>query len=251
MLPWLEMIPRYERNRRFAVLVCHLDDSGEKREPIVTLAGYLGTAANWSDFEQRATAFFNDKGVDYLHTVELHHLRGEFEGWDRDETLAFATTFFEMVADAAPVGLEFSVLKSIFNRNKSDLKKVREGSPATFCFKGLLQNMMCDEAIQTVLAMDGVDLSFVVESGPRSEPILKDFNRLKAAGAFRGVLRSMTIEDKKKFKGLQAADFLAYFSRRLRCMDKWHPHFNDELAFFQAATRPIAVHSHFLATAFS
>ena len=233
------------------MIVCHLDDSGEDQDPIVTLAGYVGTAQGWERFESQARVFFDSKAIEYLHTVDLHHQRGQFKGWSRAETLAFSTELFKMVNAAAPVGMEFSVVKSIFDRGKRDLGMKREGSPLTFCFKGLLQNMMADEGFKEVFAMDGVDVSFVVESGKRSEPILLEFNRLKGLGAFNGVLRSAVLQDKKKLIALQAADFLAYFSRRLRCMDKFHPRFEDERRFFEAATSGVNIHHQFLATGFS
>lgn len=233
------------------MLVCHLDDSGEKAEPVVTLAGYVGTAEGWARFEPQSRDFFDSEGIKYLHTVDLHHLRCQFDGWDRARTHAFATRLFEMVGDVAPVGVEFSVDKKEFNRGKREMGMTREGSALTFCFKGLLQNMMADPAFADVLSWDGVDLSFVVESGQRSEPMVKEFDRLKAIGAHGGVLRSMVLEDKTSLIALQAADFLAYFSRRLRCMDKGHRRFGDELEFFQTATKGVKVHHQFLATGFS
>jgi len=233
------------------MLVCYLDDSGEDKEPVATLAGYLGTENGWADFEGQARAFFDEAGVDYLHTVDLHHLRKQFDGWDRGRTLAFATRLFELVGEHAPVGVEFSVDKASFNQSKIDLGKKREGSPLTFCFKGLLQNMMANEGIREVLSWDGTDLSFVVESGKRSEPIVKEFERLAALKAHGGVLKSLVLADKKSFIALQAADFFAYFSRRLRCMDKTHRRFDDEKRFFETATAGVKVHSAFLATGFS
>lgn len=233
------------------MIVCHLDDSGEKGEPIVTLAGYVGTAEGWARFESQARAFFDSEGIEYLHTVDLHHLRGEFEGWDRERTHAFASRLFEMVGEVAPVGYSFSVSKAEFNRGKADLSMKREGSPLTFCFKGLLQNMMANPGVAEVLGLDGVDVSFVVESGQRSEPMVKEFNRLKAVGAYGGALRSMSLEGKKSFIGLQAADFFAYFSRRLHCMDRRHKRYGDEERFFETATTGVRVHSRVLASGFS
>lgn len=93
MPPWLGMIPPGDRARRkFAVIVCHLDDSGEKREPVVTLAGYVGTAMAWAAFEERAAVYFGNAGIEYLHTVDLHQRRGQFKGWPRRNACQRAPT---------------------------------------------------------------------------------------------------------------------------------------------------------------
>jgi hypothetical protein len=54
-------LPRVsEAGGLFALVVCHLDDSGEKREPVVTLAGYLATAEEYYEnaLEQKVRAIF-------------------------------------------------------------------------------------------------------------------------------------------------------------------------------------------------
>ena len=76
-------------------LVCYLDDSGNKDEPIVTLAGYIARAPNWLDFEVDARALFDAWELPYLHTVDLHHRRKEFKGWTREQTAEFANAFYK------------------------------------------------------------------------------------------------------------------------------------------------------------
>ena len=83
-------------------LVCYLDDSGNKDDPIATLAGYIAPARNWLDFEVGARALFDAHELPYLHTVDLHRREGEFEGWTREQT----------------AGFEYSVLKSTFEFGK-------------------------------------------------------------------------------------------------------------------------------------
>lgn len=232
------------------MLVCYLDDSGNTQDPVATIAGYLGTAEGWARFEPMARAFFDGEGIEYLHTVDLHQRRNQFDGWTSTETLPFARKLFEMVGECAPVGVEFSVDRAVFNQRKAELGMKAQGSPLTMCFRGLLQNMMGNEGIKEVLGWDGVDLSFVVERGKSTEPIVKEFDRLVSINAYGGVLKSLTLEDKKAFIALQAADFHAYFTRRLRCMSKADDRFDMESEFFNAATVGVRVHSRFLATDF-
>jgi hypothetical protein len=248
---WLRMIPEARRPRRiYAMIVCHLDDSGEDRDPVVTLAGYLTTATEWAKFEPRADEYFAASGVEYLTTKELYHRKGQFKDWSSAETLKFATGLFEILGEHCSLGVEFSVFKEPFNRRKLELGMKREGGPFTFCLKGLLNNLMKDEVMQKCLALDGVDLSFVIESGTRSGPLVGAFNVLKDAGAYEGMLGSCVLEDKKKLKALQVSDFLAFFSRRLRCTPKSDPRIDLDADFFNTATKAIKTQSYFLATDF-
>lgn len=245
-VPWLEMIPR-PSERLFMSIVCHLDDSGEKRDPVVTLAGYVGTVDGWAAFEREARAYFDHHGICYLHTMELYRRHGEFKGWDSRQTFLFAQGLFEILGRHSQIGFEFSVLKEPFNRNKGVYKVNREGTPKTFCFKGLVQQIMTDPAISNALAIDGVDLSFVIESGPGSNPILLEFQRLSK---LMPKLRSITFEDKKKFIGLQVSDFLAFFTRRLRCQPTTAASYATDQEFFLNVTRSVVVHRHMLAVDF-
>jgi len=227
------------------VLICHLDDSGEKRDPVTTLAGYIGTVDGWASFEPEARAFLD--GIEYLHTVDLYHRRGPFKGWSDKQVFDFATGLFQILGKHAPMGFEFSVLKEPFNRNKTVYHVPREGSPKTFAFKGIVNRILTDEAIRRALAHDGVDLSFVVESGPGSNPIKLEFDRMKKLVP---QLRSVVFEDKKKLIALQVSDFLAFFTRRLRCRPKSAPGYDRDNEFFNEVTRLVPVHSLMLAVDF-
>jgi hypothetical protein len=246
--PWLDMIA--DRGRLILMIVIHLDDSGNADDPICTLAGYLATAAEWARFEDEARAYFDamTPRLEYLHTMDLHQLDGYWKGWERDDTKAFAADLFTILAKYAPVGIEFSVDRSAFNAKKKALGLKREGAPMTFCFKGMVSRLFQNAAIQEVFKWPEVDISFVIEAGNKHEnAIVQAFRDIKTV---QPRLRSLIHEDKKKLIALQAADFLAYFSRRLRVKDELHRRYNDEYMFFHDVSRRVAIHDHFLATNF-
>lgn len=247
MLPLrLGMIPRSGRGL-FGVWVFHLDDSGEKREPVVTLAGYLGAVEDWARFEEEARHHLDEFSITHLHTVDLHHLRGEFKGWDRGRTFAFAQQLFAILGRHVPIGLEFSVLKEPYEERRKTLNVAREGAATTFCFKGLLHQILNNAAVRNSFCRDDVSLSFVVEAGNRhNNAILNEFNRIKR---YNPKLRSLIFEDKKALIALQAADFFAYFSRRIRCMGDAKNR-AAEWDFYMDATAGVTIHSQFLATNF-
>ena len=196
-------------------LVCYLDDSGNKDDPISTRAGYIAPAHNWCDFEVHAQELFDSIGLPYLHTVELHMRRGEFKGWTREQTAEFANVFYKILDQHAYAGFEFSVLKSEFENKKSVYGVEHQSSPFGFCLHGIVDRLVKDDGVKDALALPDVNLSFVVESGNKNEgDIRRRFNMIQEQNLARFV--SISFEPKKERIALQAADFLAYFSRRLR-----------------------------------
>jgi len=233
--------------RYFAVLVCYLDDSGEKKEPVITIAGYLTFADEWQKFEEAGRKYFDAIGLEYLHTIDLHQRHEFFEGWNTTQTLQFAQGLFKLLSPHVGHGFEFSVLKSRFNERKKALKLKREGSPFGFCFKGVMDKILKNEGVREVLKQPGVDLSFVVERGHKNnQDIQAIWDRYVEKSGLP--LRSLTFEDKTKSVSLNAADFLAFFCRRIRNRTTNNMREAD-LKFFQDAIGDIS-HHHFLATDF-
>jgi hypothetical protein len=233
--------------RYFIVLVCYLDDSGEKKEPVITIAGYLSFADKWQEFELIARDFFDRIGLQYLHTVDLHNRRDFFKGWDSTQTLQFSKCLFELLGPNVGHGFEFSVLKSQFLAQKKTLKLKREGSPFGFCFKGIIDRILKNEGVKEVLREPGVDLSFVVERGNTNNGDIQAIWDDYVANS--GLpLRSLTFEDKKKTIALNVADFLAFFCRRIRNRTTNNMR-EDDLRFFERAIGGIS-HRYFLASDF-
>lgn len=229
-------------------LVCYLDDSGNKADSISTLAGYIAPARDWRNFELRARELFDAIELPYLHTKDLHMRRGEFKGWTREHTAKFANAFYQVLDQHAYAGFEFSVLKSTFESKKSVYNVEHRSSPFGFCLHGIVDRLVKDEGVKDALGLPDVNLSFVVESGNKNEgDILRRFNNIRKHDPERFV--SISFEPKKKFIALQAADFLAYFCRRLRTKDPSDKNYRDELQFFEFA-KGAMLHRHFLATDF-
>ena len=230
------------------MLVCYLDDSGNKNDPISTLAGYIAPAHNWRDFEVRARELFESIELPYLHTVDLHRREGEFAGWTREQTAEFVEIFYRVLDHHAYAGFEFSVLKSTFETNKSVYNVEHQSSPFGFCLHGIVNRLVKDEGVMDVLALPNVSLSFVVESGNGNEgDIHRRFNNIQKQDPER--FASIRFEPKKEKIALQAADFLAYYCRRLRTKDPTGKNYKKELEFFEIAKKGMK-HQLFLATDF-
>lgn len=234
------------------VLFCYLDDSGEDNEPLITLAGYLSLEECWRHFEVEARAYFDSKSISHLHTVDFHHSRGEFDGWDWGRKRKFATELYEILARFMGVGLEASVLKSVYQTRRKELGLNKSVSAIGGCFQVLLTRITSDDGIKDVLSDPDVDLSFVVESGNKNNGnILDIFNHAKAhrKNLANPILKNLVFADKKDFIALQVADFLAYYRRRLRVRGSSASRAADEINFFIDITKNIRP-NYFLATDF-
>ena len=229
-------------------LVCYLDDSGNKDDSISTLAGYIAPAHNWLDFEVHARELFDAIELPYLHTVDLQMRRREFKGWTREQTAEFANVFYKILEQHTYAGFEFSVLKSTFEAKKSIYNVEHQSSPFGFCLHGIVDRLVKDEGVKTALALPDVNLSFVVESGNKNEgDIRRRFNNIQKQDPERFV--SISFAPKKERIALQAADFFAYFCRRLRTKGPADKRYKDEMGFLEFSKRGM-LHRHFLATDF-
>jgi hypothetical protein len=225
------------------LLVCYLDDSGEAKEPVITCAGYLSLAENWKTFEQFGRKAFDQLGLRYLHAVDLHHRRGFFKDWNSQQTNEFARDLYRLLKPDVGMGFEFSVLKSRFN------KVVRKGGGSAFgfCFKGILDRILKNDRVTTVLAEPEANLSFVVEAGhPNNAEVASVFDLLKKTTELP--LGTIEFKNKESCIALNMADFMAYFCRRIRNRTVANMR-NDDLKFFYDVVGNIP-HYYFFATEF-
>lgn len=66
----------------FGMLKAFFDDSGDDIDPqhkVCTLAGYVGTCAQWDEFEYGWRAVLKRHGLPYLHMKDFNAYRGPFE----------------------------------------------------------------------------------------------------------------------------------------------------------------------------
>jgi Protein of unknown function (DUF3800) len=231
------------------VLACYLDDSGEKTDRIITMAGYLSLQSEWRDFEPRAREFLDAYGVPYLHTKDFHHGHELFTGWDWDRKATFANGLFDILRAHLGFGIEFSVSKARYHKVKAETQLNQNISAYGFCFMGVLDQLAKHQGVQDVLREPGVDITFIVERGNKNDRDVQNvFNLTQQHPDCRG-LSSVYFADKKKFIALQMADFLAFYSRRLRTRNKQASRYVDESNFFAYVTAGID-HIRFLATDF-
>ena len=231
------------------MISCYLDDSGEASEPVITMAGHLSLASEWERFELSARTFLDREGIEHLHTVDFHQGRGEFKGWDRGRRTVFANRLFEILRPHVAFGVEFTVLKETYQKRKAQTGLNRNISPYGFCFVGILDQLHKHSGVQDVLMEPGVDISFFVESGHANDHDVHQVFERARKHRNGSALKAISFIDKRSCVSLQMADFLAYYSRRIRSREHGSSRYKDELDFIEQVTDGID-HVRFMATGF-
>ena len=219
------------------MLVCYLDDSGNKTDPIITIAGYLSLADEWKLFEQKARAYLSDKNVSHLHTVDFHHAKREFEDWSWERRTDFICGLYDILAPHCGLSVEFTVLKSVYVARHTEHGRPLVNSSFGFCFLGIIDRLAKDEGVSVLLAQSDMSLSFVVESGHRNNGDIERIFKRHKADPKGQIFNTLEFADKKSNIALQMADFVAYYSRRFRVGSGARR--KAELDWFKSVTRQI------------
>ena len=199
------------------------------------MAGFVAPALSWIDFEQRARLYFDATKIPYLHTVDYHHGRGAFDGWDRDKRSAWANGLFIIARNHVPLAVAYTVNKDTY-RSKTD----NDGgklSPLGFAFQLVFERLSRTPWFMDLLHEDErIDLSVIYESGHKNvDNVVEHFKRMKnGSRAARLRLKELKIADKKVYAALQIADFNAYFTRRIIARGPAATRAEDEVKFFEA-----------------
>jgi hypothetical protein len=211
-----QLVPRSLLARRcIVVLVCYLDDSGkDPQNPITTLAGYAATDAQWSAFETEVEPIFTDCGVRVLHTKDLHHTDGEFEGWRVLKKQAFVARICMALAPHVLLGMSASAAKKIYAKRANESDRKRTITPYAWCFNLIVNWVLTDIRLGRIAHTEGV--AFILECGHQNNAeaveVFHDIRRLHEDAA--EALRSITFVPKEKCRAIQMADLLAFYSRR-------------------------------------
>lgn len=198
-------------------LACYLDDSGSHPESsIITIAGFLAPINLWTQFEAAAENLFDTYGVDCLHTRDLHASDGKFKGWSRVKKRSFCGELASHLRPLYPFGVSISAQKSSYLARKSEFDAWHNLSAFGFCFDRLMLKTYEQIFYEHGREMwhDDMSISVIMESGNKNNNNALDcFNKLKHDEKLER-LASMSFIDKKDCIAVQAADFLAFYSRR-------------------------------------
>jgi hypothetical protein len=182
------------------------------------MAGYIGFAPGWADFEKAAAEIYSNYGIgEVFHARDFHASDNVFRGWSRIKKQTYAREICDAAktAHAIEIGLTMSVLKSAYKQRKIETGLDRTMSPYGYCFGVIMNHLLVDEVLEKILGQNGVDISFIIEGGNKNDNnILNVFNAVRRKYKLENKLKSISFMDKESSKALQLADFFAYYSRR-------------------------------------
>lgn len=196
------------------MLVCYLDDSGsDPQNPISTMAGFVALADEWERFEAAVEPIFAAYGIGILHTMDLHHRRNEFDGWDTSKTRELIAEICLSMSPYVLHGLSMSTLKQTYQSRANESGRKRTSTRHSFCFQWVLDQIM--RGTRTGRLANTVGVSFVIEDGNNHNgDALRDFKALRTRHGLEAVLHSISVVAKDQCRAIQVADLLAYYSRR-------------------------------------
>src|SRR5271169_4375019 len=159
------------------IITTYLDESGtHDSSPISVMAGYVGTATQWAQFETDWTALVRSAGVRFIHGVELSKRTGQFKGWKAQDANALMVSLDNVIATQLELG--FSVIvrdddyKSIYGAGPHP-RRIPKDTKYGVCFRACLRfvpSFIASElkvAEQTALAAK-MTINFVLEQGHRN-----------------------------------------------------------------------------------
>src|SRR5580704_14933077 len=82
----LSLYPRDPCGREFMILTVYCDESGTHGgSPCTVLAGFLGDANEWVEFEREWTKVLRKHQISHVHAKHLWHRQKEFKGWSETQ----------------------------------------------------------------------------------------------------------------------------------------------------------------------
>jgi hypothetical protein len=203
------------------LLTAYLDESGtHDTSPISVMAGYLGTAAQWQDFDADWTALLQTAGLRHMHAVDLFKRTKQFKEWPAERVNAFAIELDGVIARHMQLG--FSVIirdddyRTIYVEGERP-RRSRLDSKYGVCFRACLGFAPSFIASELQIAGEAqarkeATISFVLEDGHRNvgdARRLFDIFKADALPEWQHFVGAFDVT-KKDSPGTQAADFLAY-----------------------------------------
>ncbi len=195
------------------MLRAYFDDSGkESVGQFVCMAGYLAVGEMWNVFTTAWQHAILKYGISGIHMRDLIPLQGEYGqlGWDTQKRDEVISHFIEIIKTTQLIGFGVGVDGSAWR----ELRKLNEKVPnvQTFCFSRIMRMLI--DRLKAAAPRDFLSLYF--DTDPEfGAARLKLFDHLRGKDPdARRYLLSLTFADTSLFTGLQAADMLAWETRK-------------------------------------
>lgn len=207
----LAIFPYDAKERLMAMLVGYFDESyTHAPAPLVyTLGGYISTDKQWMKFQREWGEVLNDAGIPFFHMAKFEARKKEYEGWSNEKRIQILRRLHSIIKKRVFAGFAVTLVLSDYEEIMTDEIRGYFGNPHQFVTIACMQHIMMWLREQNYKE----NISYVFESGSGYDAdvmrmIAGIINDEKQADAYR--VNSCSIENKRKFLPLQAADILAY-----------------------------------------
>jgi uncharacterized protein DUF3800 len=204
------MYPSTCRRKLLSVVIAYFDESGAHGGPddVFTLAGLVARDERWTRVEG-----FWDRQLKRrtFHMTDFENRKGEFVGWPspKNRILLIAS-----LADSLRGNITYAVAHSVIYKDFGEVfcPNLNHKKTLRFAHGVLLLSCLADiiRALLPALQSGGT-ISFVFEEREGVEGHATDrFHEFKRNGGLEGFFGTIAFRPKQSFRGLQAADMLAY-----------------------------------------
>jgi hypothetical protein len=195
--------------------MAYIDESGIHDGSLVfAAAGYLAPADEWKAFSEKWMAVLDSEGVRELHMRAFAHSRDEFRGWDEERKAVVLGRLIDVLNETVAVG--HSCL--IYRGTEKDWQNTWSGHLMVRPYAGSLPHCIVQLARRSPIFLgEDEKIGFVCgrnrEWNPKAFALYQEM-RVAPEFDFRDRLGAITFESPRECAPLQAADLLAYDSRR-------------------------------------
>jgi hypothetical protein len=185
------------------------DDSGSHlQSPVSLLGGLTGKREAWIQFESDWKHLLSKWSIRYFKSSEQHVCQGEFKNWDHPKRDACVGEFLDLIVSYPIVGISVAI-------KRSDIVPLFQGmeyEPALE-YAMLLTYILAKVEFATSLHERYADAQHEFFFDQQEDVVIASM-LMRAVKRMRGRIASVTFADSKKVLPLQAADMLAWATRR-------------------------------------
>lgn len=223
------------------VLKAFIDDSGSGGDsPWYVLAGYVGTIDGWNSFdhqwravldqEPRVSYFKGDRfddhwrsvlkpeaQISYFKSSEAESLRpdGLWRGISKAQRDSKIDDLIAVIQRCARNAVYIRVKQRDYDAVVKGVVPPKWDNPYFFLFAGIITSAVAVEKLYG----DGEPIEFIFDNNERVEnPSRTLYGQMKEMPYFTGRIANVLYRDDKQFTPLQAADLLAWQTRRAFCV---------------------------------
>ncbi|MGA7563539.1 MAG: DUF3800 domain-containing protein [Desulfobaccales bacterium] len=192
------------------------DDSGHQADPqneFVCVAGYLADVNHWQLFATEWKYQLIRHNISCIHMKDLVPLQGEYKelGWNNDKRDTVLLEFLNIIKESELIGFGISIDVRAWKILPPRIRK-QFGNVHYFCFARIIRNIV--DRLKKMEAHDIINVIFDTnpEFGSRRFSLLSDIRKHDPEAAKH--IGSLAFADGKLYSALQAADILAWETRK-------------------------------------